>query len=82
MDTLMKAKATRRDGGWRDRIVSGLFLCCLLWAAVTVIFSLSSEPAVSSANAITAEPYATEQVTRQELAERYRDPELTYFFGE
>ncbi|MEM6867658.1 MAG: hypothetical protein AAF528_04685 [Cyanobacteria bacterium P01_C01_bin.121] len=81
MDTFIKAKTTLRYGYWRDRIIAFLLLSFLLWTALTAtsLFFLNRE--ASPAENITVEQSAYQNVTRQQLAERYRDPSLTYFFG-
>ncbi|MEO0378287.1 MAG: hypothetical protein AAF329_27565 [Cyanobacteria bacterium P01_A01_bin.17] len=81
MNAFIKAKTTPRYVYWRDRIIAFLLLFFLLWTAVTATASLSLNREASPANPTPTKPSAPQRATRQQIAERYRDPALTHFFG-
>lgn len=82
MDILMEAGKNLLSTHSQERPVSRLFLFFLLGiaAAIALIYFFSYE--ASSVQPVMSDAHHSQQVTRQEVAERYRDPSLSYFFGQ
>ncbi|MGD1898643.1 MAG: hypothetical protein ACFB16_17020 [Phormidesmis sp.] len=82
MDAFIKARTNLLYTHWRDRTASLLILISLLWVAATIVLASTLSHPGTSGQPVTSKTYTSEKVTRQQLANRYRDPSLSYFFDQ
>ena len=82
MDTLIKVRTDLRYLPWRSYAASlrilFISICIAAATAPILIHFHTSTPAQT----VLSKSYEPSQATHQQIADRYRDPALTYFFGE
>ena len=81
MDTLIKVRTDLRYLSWRSYTTPLRILLVSICIAVTTAFILMLQQPSTSVQTILSESYRPEQASHQQVAERYRDPSLAYFFG-